>query len=159
VFQRFNLWPHLTALGNIVEAPMRVKGTPERTAIAEGERLLARVHLSEKRDAYPNKLSGGQQQRVAIARALAMRPALMMFDEPTSALDPELRWEVLDVMKELALEGMTMLVVTHEMHFAEDVGDRVLMMDEGVIVEGGTPRELFMGAAHERTRRFLARIR
>ncbi|TML40156.1 MAG: amino acid ABC transporter ATP-binding protein, partial [Actinobacteria bacterium] len=128
VFQRFNLFPHKTALENVIEAPVQVRGVPKRQAIQQAEELLRRVGLADKRDVYPGKLSGGQQQRVAIARALAMRPALMLFDEPTSALDPEVIGEVLDVMKELALEGMTMIVVTHEMGFAREAADRVVMM-------------------------------
>ncbi len=158
VFQRFNLWPHLTALGNIVEAPIRVRGLSAAEATDDAERLLARVGLSDKRDAYPARLSGGQQQRVAIARALAMRPALMLFDEATSALDPETVGEVLAVMGELAAEGMTMICVTHEMGFAREAADRVLMMDEGVIVEEGTPDHFFTDPSHERTRRFLSKI-
>src|SRR5205085_11889914 len=131
VFQRFNLWPHLTVLDNIIEAPVRVRGTSKDEAVADAERLLGRVGLSDKRDTYPGKLSGGQQQRVAIARALAMNPALMLFDEPTSALDPEVTGEVLQVMRELASQGMTMIVVSHEMGFAREAADRVVMMDEG----------------------------
>jgi polar amino acid transport system ATP-binding protein len=158
VFQRFNLWPHKTALENIIEAPVRVRGAPERDAIAQGEALLARVGLADKRNAYPNKLSGGQQQRVAIARALAMRPALMLFDEPTSALDPEMIGEVLEVMKELASEGMTMIVVSHEMGFAREAADRIVMMDEGLIVEEAPPAEFFSAPRSERTRQFLSKI-
>jgi polar amino acid transport system ATP-binding protein len=158
VFQRFNLWPHMTAIDNIVEAPIRVRRTKPEQAYAEGDALLERVHLKHKRDAYPNRLSGGQQQRVAIARALAMKPALMLFDEPTSALDPEMIGEVLDVMKELARDGMTMVVVTHEMGFAREVADRAVMMDEGVIVEEGTPAEFFSSPSQERTRDFLSKI-
>ena len=137
VFQRFNLFPHMTALGNVIEAPIRVKGTASVTRVKEGRELLERVGLADKVDEYPARLSGGQQQRVAIARALAMKPKLMLFDEVTSALDPELVKEVLDVMRALAKEGMTMIVVTHEMGFARDVGDRVVFMDGGVIVEEG----------------------
>jgi len=158
VFQRFNLFPHMTALGNIVEAPIRVRGTPEAEAIEMGRALLARVGLAHKADAYPNQLSGGQQQRVAIARALAMKPALMLFDEPTSALDPEMIGEVLEVMKELALEGMTMIVVSHEMGFAREVADRMVMMDDGLIIEEGTPEHFFTDPQHERTKSFLSKI-
>ncbi|HVV58789.1 MAG TPA: amino acid ABC transporter ATP-binding protein [Gaiellaceae bacterium] len=158
VFQRFNLFPHKTALENVVEAPVHVLGTPRDQAVAEAERLLARVGLADKSGAYPGKLSGGQQQRVAIARALAMRPALMLFDEPTSALDPEVTGEVLAVMEELAHEGMTMIVVTHEMGFAREAADRVVMMDGGVIVEEGTPEHFFVAPTHERTKQFLSKI-
>ena len=158
VFQRFNLFPHMTALGNIIEAPIRVRGTPEAEAIEMGRALLTRVGLTHKADVYPNQLSGGQQQRVAIARALAMKPALMLFDEPTSALDPEMIGEVLDVMKELALEGMTMIVVSHEMGFAREVADRVVMMDDGRIIEEGTPDHFFTDPQHERTKAFLSKI-
>jgi polar amino acid transport system ATP-binding protein len=158
VFQRFNLWPHLTALENIVEAPIHVRGERREAAVAAGERLLARVGLSEKRDAYPSKLSGGQQQRVAIARALAMEPSVILFDEPTSALDPELVGEVLAVMEDLAREGMTMVIVTHEMAFAEEVADRVIFMDEGVIVEQGPAREIFKEPKSDRTGQFLAKV-
>ena len=158
VFQRFNLFPHMTALGNIVEAPMHVRGVDREEAMATGRALLARVGLSAKEDVYPAQLSGGQQQRVAIARALAMRPALMLFDEPTSALDPEMIGEVLEVMKELAREGMTMIVVTHEMGFAREVADRVVMMDEGEIIEEGTPEHFFLEPTHERTKAFLSKI-
>jgi polar amino acid transport system ATP-binding protein len=157
VFQRFNLFPHLTAIENIIEAPMNVRHTPRNQAIAEGERLLARVGLSDKRNHYPRQLSGGQQQRVAIARALAMKPGLMLFDEPTSALDPEMIGEVLDVMKELAGE-MTMLVVSHEMGFARAAADRILFMDEGKIIEDTTPEELFTNPREERTKAFLSKI-
>ncbi len=158
VFQRFNLWPHRTALENVVEAPMRVRGVPREQAVAEGEKLLARVGLAEKRDAYPNRLSGGQQQRVAIARALAIRPSLMLFDEPTSALDPEMIGEVLEVMRELAVGGMTMIVVSHEMGFAREVADRMVMMDEGRILEAAPPDEFFDAPRHERTKQFLSKI-
>jgi polar amino acid transport system ATP-binding protein len=158
VFQRFNLFPHLTALENIIEAPLRVRGMPEAEAREMGLELLERVGLSMKADVYPGRLSGGQQQRVAIARALAMRPALMLFDEPTSALDPEMIGEVLDVMKELAREGMTMIVVSHEMGFAREVGDRVMMMDDGAIIEEGTPAALFEAPREERTKAFLSKI-
>ncbi len=158
VFQRFNLWPHKTALQNIIEAPIRVRKTPQKDAVAQGEALLARVGLSDKRDAYPGKLSGGQQQRVAIARALAMRPALMLFDEPTSALDPEMIGEVLEVMKELAAEGMTMVVVSHEMGFAREAADRIVMMDDGVVVEEAPPAEFFASPREPRTQQFLSKI-
>jgi polar amino acid transport system ATP-binding protein len=158
VFQRFNLWPHKTAIENIIEAPVRVRKTSREEAIAQGEALLARVGLAEKRNAYPGRLSGGQQQRVAIARALAMRPALMLFDEPTSALDPEMIGEVLEVMKELAADGMTMIVVSHEMGFAREAADRIVMMDEGVIVEEAPPAEFFAAPREARTRQFLSKI-
>jgi polar amino acid transport system ATP-binding protein len=158
VFQRFNLWPHKTAVENIIEAPMHVRGIARDEAVTNAERLLDRVHLGDKRDAYPSRLSGGQQQRVAIARALAMNPKVMLFDEATSALDPETVREVLDVMKELALGGMTMLVVTHEMGFAREVGDRIAMMSDGRIVEEGTPAQLFESPREERTKRFLEKI-
>ncbi len=158
VFQRFNLWPHKTALENIVEAPIRVRGESKPAAIAAAERLLERVGLSDKRDAYPSKLSGGQQQRVAIARALAMRPKLMLFDEATSALDPETVGDVLAVMKELATEGMTMLCVTHEMGFAREAAGRVVMMDAGQIIEEGPPDHFFSAPTHPRTRQFLSKI-
>jgi polar amino acid transport system ATP-binding protein len=158
VFQRFNLFPHMTALQNIMEAPIRVRGIPEREARDIAEALLLRVGLAEKSASYPSQLSGGQQQRVAIARALAMKPALMLFDEPTSALDPEMIGEVLEVMKELAREGMTMIVVSHEMGFAREVGDRVVFMDDGQIVEEGEPDEVFSHPQHERTRSFLSKI-
>jgi polar amino acid transport system ATP-binding protein len=159
VFQRFNLFPHLTALQNITEAPMRVKGIPRSLAEARARELLATVGLSDKADAYPNRLSGGQQQRVAIARALAMDPKLMLFDEPTSALDPELVGEVLEVMRKLAEElGMTMVVVTHEMGFAREVADRVIFMDGGVIVEQGKPADILANPREERTKAFLRRV-
>jgi polar amino acid transport system ATP-binding protein len=158
VFQRFNLFPHLTALQNITEAPIRVRGIKEEEARATGRALLERVGLAEKADAYPAQLSGGQQQRVAIARALAMKPALMLFDEPTSALDPEMIGEVLEVMKELAREGMTMIVVSHEMGFAREVADRVVFMDDGQIVETGVPDEVFSHPQHRRTQAFLSKI-
>jgi polar amino acid transport system ATP-binding protein len=158
VFQRFNLFPHRTALENIIEAPIQVRGTPKDEAIEMGRALLTRVGLAAKEGSYPTQLSGGQQQRVAIARALAMKPALMLFDEPTSALDPEMIGEVLEVMKELAREGMTMIVVTHEMGFAKEVADRVVMMDEGVVVEEGTPEHFFTNPTHERTKSFLSKI-
>ena len=158
VFQRFNLFPHMTALENVTVAPVNVLGQSRREAKEVGKALLTRVGLAEKTDAYPGHLSGGQQQRVAIARALAMKPALMLFDEATSALDPETVGEVLEVMKELARDGMTMIVVTHEMGFAREVGDRVVMMDEGAIVEQGKPAELFSNPTHERTKAFLSKI-
>jgi polar amino acid transport system ATP-binding protein len=159
VFQRFNLFPHKTALGNVIEAPVQVRGMPKPQAITQGTALLQRVGLGDKLDAYPGKLSGGQQQRVAIARALAMNPALMLFDEPTSALDPEVIGEVLDVMKNLAFElGTTMIVVTHEMGFAREVADRVVMMDDGAIIEEAPPQQFFDHPSHERTKRFLSKI-
>jgi polar amino acid transport system ATP-binding protein len=158
VFQRFNLFPHLTALGNIVEAPMRVRGLSRERAAQRGHELLRRVGLPDKSDAYPAQLSGGQQQRVAIARALAMDPKLMLFDEPTSALDPELVGEVLDVMRQLAAEGMTMMVVTHEMGFAREVGDDLAFMDGGVIVEEGPPRDILANPQHARTKAFLSKV-
>ncbi len=157
VFQRFNLFPHLTAIENIMEAPVRVRKVPVAQARADAERLLARVGLADKSKQYPNQLSGGQQQRIAIARALAMKPTLMLFDEPTSALDPEMIGEVLDVMKELAHE-MTMIVVSHEMGFARAAANRVVFIDEGLIVEEGTPDDIFGHAREERTRRFLSQI-
>jgi polar amino acid transport system ATP-binding protein len=158
VFQRFNLFPHMTALENIVEAPLRVKGERKKDVHERARELLVRVGLGERGGAYPNQLSGGQQQRVAIARALAMRPKLMLFDEPTSALDPELVGEVLDVMRGLAEDGMTMVVVTHEMGFAREVGDALVFMDEGVVVEAGPPREVIESPQHERTQRFLRAV-
>ena len=158
VFQRFNLFPHKTALENVIEAPVRVLGVPETQAAEDGVKLLSRVGLAEKCDTYPGKLSGGQQQRVAIARALAMKPALMLFDEPTSALDPEVIGEVLAVMEELAHDGMTMIVVTHEMGFAREAADRVVMMDEGRIIEEGTPEHFFEAPEQERTKQFLSKI-
>jgi len=158
VFQRFNLFPHRTAIENITEAPIRVLGLPKRQAVNEAEALLARVGLRDKRDAYPGKLSGGQQQRVAIARALAMKPALMLFDEPTSALDPEVIGEVLTVMEEVAQNGMTMIVVTHEMGFARVAADRVAMMDEGRIIEEGPPEHFFLEPCEARTKQFLSKI-
>jgi polar amino acid transport system ATP-binding protein len=158
VFQRFNLFPHKTALENVVEAPIQVLGQSREQAAADGIRLLTRVGLADKTDTYPGKLSGGQQQRVAIARSLAMKPALILFDEPTSALDPEVTGEVLSVMEELAHEGMTMIVVTHEMGFAREAADRVVMMDEGVIIEEGTPEHFFQAPEHERTKQFLSKI-
>lgn len=158
VFQRFNLFPHLTALENVSVAPTVVGKVKKSVARSKALVLLDRVGLADKADSYPLQLSGGQQQRVAIARALAMEPRLMLFDEPTSALDPELVSEVLDVMKDLAAEGMTMLVVTHEMGFAREVGDTLLFMDEGVVVEAGNPREILANAANERTKAFLSRV-
>ena len=158
VFQRFNLFPHMTALGNIVEAPMRVKGETRATATERARRLLDRVGLNGREDAYPRQLSGGQQQRVAIARALAMEPKLMLFDEPTSALDPELVGEVLDVMHDLATTGITMIVVTHEMGFARAAGDALVFMDEGVVVEAGTPADVLSSPQHERTKAFLSKV-
>ena len=158
VFQNFNLFPHMTVLQNIIQAPLLVRKMPRDQAVALGEALLAKVGLSEKRDVYPNRLSGGQKQRVAIARALAMQPRALLFDEPTSALDPELVGEVLKVMRDLAYEGSTMVVVTHEMQFARDVSDRVVFLSDGVIVEQGDPAELFKHPKHERTRLFLERV-
>ena len=158
VFQRFNLFPHMTAIENVIEAPVRVKHEARSSALARGTALLERVGLADKKHAYPNQLSGGQQQRVAIARALAMQPKLMLFDEPTSALDPELVGEVLDVMRGLAEDGMTMIVVTHEMGFAREVGDSLVFMDGGVIVESGKPREVLANPRHERTRSFLSKV-
>ncbi len=158
VFQNFNLFPHMTVLGNVVEAPQRVLNLSREVAVERATTLLTRVGLSDKLEAYPRQLSGGQQQRVAIARALAMEPQLMLFDEPTSALDPELVAEVLDVMTDLAQDGMTMIVVTHEIGFALEVADRVVFMDEGVVVEVGTPQEVLTNPKHERTRAFLARV-
>ncbi len=158
VFQQFNLFPHMTALQNIIEAPITVKGMKKEEAIAKGEELLRWVGLSEKRDEYPSRLSGGQQQRVAIARALAMEPKIMLFDEPTSALDPELIGEVVEVMERLVNEGMTMVVVTHELHFARDVSNRVIFMSDGIWVESGPPDVLFTDPKDDRTRQFLAHI-
>jgi polar amino acid transport system ATP-binding protein len=158
VFQRFNLFPHLTALENVIEAPVGVKREPKRQALEEARAMLARVGLSDKAGVYPNQLSGGQQQRVAIARALAMRPKLMLFDEPTSALDPELVGEVLDVMYGLARDGMTMIVVTHEMGFAREVGSTLVFMDGGVVVEQGRPRDVIADPQQERTKQFLANV-
>jgi polar amino acid transport system ATP-binding protein len=158
VFQSFNLFPHLTVLENIIEAPLRVKRQAKAEVVERARSLLQRVGLLAKADVYPARLSGGQQQRVAIARALAMQPKLMLFDEPTSALDPELVDEVLSVMRGLAQEGMTMIVVTHEMSFARDVGHRVVFMDGGVVVEAGPPDEVLANPQHERTRAFLSRV-
>jgi polar amino acid transport system ATP-binding protein len=158
VFQSFNLFPHMTALANIMEAPIRVKGESTAVVRERSERLLDQVGLTHKADAYPNQLSGGQQQRIAIARALAMEPKLMLFDEPTSALDPELVGEVLDVMRQLADDGMTMIVVTHEMGFAREVGDTIVFMDGGVVVESGHPRDIISNPQHERTKAFLSKV-
>ncbi|HYF78107.1 MAG TPA: amino acid ABC transporter ATP-binding protein [Symbiobacteriaceae bacterium] len=158
VFQRFNLFPHMTALENVMEAPVQVRGLARGEAEALGMKLLTRVGLAEKARTYPPFLSGGQQQRVAIARALAMEPDVMLFDEPTSALDPELVGEVLQVMKDLAKSGMTMIVVTHEMGFAREVGHRVLFMDGGVVVEEGKPEQIFTAPQHPRTREFLSKV-
>lgn len=158
VFQSFNLFPHLTVLQNIIEAPTVVKGVPKEQAEALARQLLAKVGLESKAEAYPLQLSGGQQQRVAIARALAMEPRVMLFDEPTSALDPELRDEVLRVMRQLAEEGMTMIVVTHEMQFARDMADRILFFDGGVVAESGPPEQIFGNPRHERTKEFVRRV-
>jgi ABC-type polar amino acid transport system ATPase subunit len=158
VFQEFNLFPHLTVMDNVIEGPVTVKNMPRAEALRLGQKFLEKVGLLHKRDEYPNRLSGGQKQRVAIARALSMEPKVMLFDEPTSALDPELTGEVLDVMKQLALEGTTMLVVTHEMGFARDVSDRVLYLDEGVLVEEGSPQSIFTNPTDPRTRQFLERV-
>ena len=158
VFQRFNLFPHMTALENVVEAPTQVKGVRREEARRRGVELLERVGLGERVHNYPNQLSGGQQQRVAIARALAMEPKLMLFDEPTSALDPELVGEVLDVMRGLAESGMTMVVVTHEMGFAREVGDSLVFMDDGVVVEAGDPRRVLTDPQHPRTQAFLSKV-
>ncbi|MDT4928085.1 MAG: polar amino acid transport system ATP-binding protein, partial [Pseudonocardiales bacterium] len=158
VFQHFNLFPHMTVMQNLIEAPTKVKGVPKQQAIEEARALLKQVGLSGREKAYPAELSGGQQQRVAIARALAMKPKLMLFDEPTSALDPELVGEVLDVMKELAKGGMTMVVVTHEMGFAREVADQMVFMDAGVVVESGKPREVLANPQHERTKAFLSKV-
>ena len=158
VFQAFNLFPHMTALENIIEAPSRVNKLSKRAATERGRALLHQVGLADKEMSYPAQLSGGQQQRVAIARALAMQPKLMLFDEPTSALDPELVGEVLDVMKALAKQGMTMLVVTHEMGFAREVADQLVFMDGGVVVEAGDPRRVLSAPQHERTKSFLSKV-
>ncbi|EWT02076.1 arginine ABC transporter ATP-binding protein [Intrasporangium oryzae NRRL B-24470] len=158
VFQRFNLFPHMTALENIVEAPTQVRRESRRDAEEHARALLERVGLADKAKAYPSALSGGQQQRVAIARALAMRPKLMLFDEPTSALDPELVGDVLDAMRDLAADGMTMVVVTHEIGFAREVADLVAFMDGGVIVESGAPDQVLVDPRHERTRAFLSKV-
>jgi polar amino acid transport system ATP-binding protein len=158
VFQRFNLFPNMTAIQNIMVGPLKVKKESKAVVRDRAQKLLDRVGLGNRGDAYPSQLSGGQQQRIAIARALAMEPKLMLFDEPTSALDPELVGEVLDVMRELAGEGMTMMVVTHEIGFAREVGDLLLFMDEGVIMESGKPREMVADPQHERTRQFLSKV-
>ncbi|MFE6709952.1 amino acid ABC transporter ATP-binding protein [Streptomyces sp. NPDC057695] len=158
VFQRFNLFPHMTALANVMEAPIQVKGESKAVARERAERLLDRVGLRDKMGNYPSQLSGGQQQRVAIARALAMEPKLMLFDEPTSALDPELVGDVLDVMRDLAESGMTMIVVTHEMGFAREVGDSLVFMDGGVVVEAGNPRDVLGNPQHDRTKAFLSKV-
>ncbi|KOA18538.1 glutamine transport ATP-binding protein GlnQ [Clostridium homopropionicum DSM 5847] len=158
VFQNFNLFPHMTALGNVIEGLVTVKKIQKREAEKIGEKLLEKVGLLEKRDMYPSSLSGGQQQRVAIARSLAMEPKVMMFDEPTSALDPELVGEVLEVMKNLAKEGMTMVMVTHEMGFAKEVAHRVIFMDEGNIIEQGSPNEIFNNPTMDRTKKFLSKV-
>ena len=158
VFQNFNLFPHMTVLENVTCAPINVKGVSKADAEAKAMELLTRVGLDNKANAYPRSLSGGQQQRVAIARALAMDPEIMLFDEPTSALDPEMVGEVLDVMKDLAKEGLVMIVVTHEMGFAKEVADKVIFMDEGVIVEQGTPEEVLVNPSEERTKNFLSKV-
>ena len=158
VFQNFNLFPHMTVLENVTCAPIHVKGVSKTDAEAKAMELLTRVGLDNKANAYPRSLSGGQQQRVAIARALAMDPEIMLFDEPTSALDPEMVGEVLDVMKDLAKEGLAMIVVTHEMGFAKEVADKVIFMDEGVIVEQGTPEEVLVNPSEERTKNFLSKV-
>jgi len=158
VFQRFNLFPHRTALENVMEGPVIVRKESKAEAAEHARALLDRMGLADKRDSYPSQLSGGQQQRVAIARALAMRPKLMLFDEPTSALDPELVGEVLDAMRALAAEGMTMIVVTHEIGFAREAADSLVFMDQGVIVERGVPREVIASPQHERTRAFLSKV-
>ena len=158
VFQQFNLFPHKTVMENIIMAPVKVKGWKEDEAIKKGEELLEKVGLLDKKDSYPNSLSGGQKQRIAIARALAMEPNVMLFDEPTSALDPEMVGEVLNVMKDLASEGMTMVVVTHEMGFAKEVGDRIVFMDGGNILESGKPEEFFANPKNERTKEFLSKV-
>jgi polar amino acid transport system ATP-binding protein len=158
VFQHFNLFPHMTVLGNIVEAPTRVLRMPKDIAVERARSLLDQVGLAGRETSYPRQLSGGQQQRVAIARALAMQPKLMLFDEPTSALDPELVGDVLDVMRDLAKSGMTMLVVTHEMGFAREVGDQLVFMDEGVVVESGTPKDVIANPRHDRTKAFLSKV-
>jgi polar amino acid transport system ATP-binding protein len=158
VFQRFNLFPHMTALENVMEAPVLVRGESKAVVRERAMGLLERVGLAEKISSYPSQLSGGQQQRVAIARALAMEPKLMLFDEPTSALDPELVGDVLDVMRQLALDGMTMVVVTHEMGFAREVGDSLVFMDEGAVIEQGHPREVLTEPKHPRTRDFLSKV-
>jgi polar amino acid transport system ATP-binding protein len=158
VFQQYNLFPHRTVLENVIEAPVRVKKEPRSEATERGMAMLARVGLADKSSSYPGQLSGGQQQRVAIARALNMRPKLMLFDEPTSALDPELVGEVLDVMRSLAAEGMTMLVVTHEIGFAREAADRVVLMDGGMVLESGPPQQVFLDPQHDRTKAFLSKV-
>lgn len=158
VFQHFHLFPHKTVMENIILAPMKVRKVSQTEALEKGKKLLRKVGLEEKENVYPSSLSGGQKQRVAIARALAMEPKIMLFDEPTSALDPEMVGEVLEVMKQLAKEGMTMVVVTHEMGFAREVGDRVIFMDAGNIIEENLPQELFENPRHERTKAFLSKI-
>ena len=158
VFQHFNLFPHMTVLRNMTLAPMKLLKTPKETAEKEAKELLKRVGLYDRADSYPSQRSGGQKQRIAIVRALAMKPEVMLFDEPTSALDPEMVGEVLDVMKALAKDGMTMVVVTHEMGFAREVADRVLFMDEGIIAEQGTPKEIFENPQKERTQSFLRKV-
>ena len=158
VFQHFNLFPHKTVIENIMLAPLKVRGIPEQQAREKGMELLKKVGLEDKAEAYPDSLSGGQKQRVAIARALAMEPKIMLFDEPTSALDPEMVGEVLEVIKQLAREGMTMVVVTHEMGFAREVGDRVIFMDGGLVVEENKPNEIFENPQHERTKAFLSKV-
>jgi ABC-type polar amino acid transport system ATPase subunit len=158
VFQNFNLWSHMSVLNNIIEAPIYVRGLDRKSAVARALRLLDRIGLTDKKDAYPSQLSGGQQQRVAIARALAMEPKVMLFDEPTSSLDPELVGDVLDVMRALARDGMTMLVVTHEMGFASEVADRVCFMDLGAILEQSSPASFFHGPSNERAAQFLAKV-
>lgn len=158
VFQQFNLFPHLTIMDNITLAPVLLKKMTKEQAVARGRELLKRVNLEEKADAYPAQLSGGQKQRVAIARALAMDPEIMLFDEPTSALDPEMVGEVLDVMKDLAKSGMTMVIVTHEMGFAREVASRVLFIDQGIVMESGTPEEVFGNPQNERTKNFLSKV-
>ena len=158
VFQQFNLFPHMKVLDNVIEAPTRVKNMPRDQAVDFAEQLLDRTGMRDKAGSYPKQLSGGQQQRVAIARALAMQPKLMLFDEPTSALDPELVGDVLAVMRDLATSGMTMIVVTHEMGFAREVGDKLIFMDDGVVVETGPPREVLAHPQHERTKAFLSKV-
>ena len=158
VFQQFNLYPHLSVIGNITLAPTKIRNVPKKEAEEQAMALLTRVGLAEKRDAYPSQLSGGQQQRVAIARALAMKPRIMLFDEPTSALDPEMIGEVLSVMKNLALSGMTMIVVTHEMGFAREVAHRIVFMDHGVILEEAPPEDFFLRPQHERAKKFLRQL-
>lgn len=158
VFQQFNLWPHKTVLENVIEAPVQLKKMKKEDAVKKAEELLKKVGMYEKKDAYPLQLSGGQQQRVAIARTLAMEPRVILFDEPTSALDPELVGEVLNVMKELAEEGMTMLIVTHEMGFAAEVSDHVCFMDGGYVIEEGTPEQIFKNPKTDRAKQFFSKI-